>query len=157
MSEELAMAIVELKRDEVEEAVRSKAEKGENPIQILEECRQGMIIVGERFQKGDAPFHDLRGLQHKRQQNLALAKQIADMPHRRNENIVDRTHAFSSPVRPDCMNAVLDDKSEGRSIRSAGAWLTRCVKRGHTLRRNVSGIESRRGDRARKDRRRSST
>ena len=53
MSEELAMAIVELKRDEVEEAVKSKAEKGENPIQILEECRRGMIIVGERFQSGD--------------------------------------------------------------------------------------------------------
>ena len=53
MSEELAMSIVELERDKVEGAVRSKAEKGENPIQILEECRQGMIIVGERFQKGD--------------------------------------------------------------------------------------------------------
>ncbi len=53
MSEELAMAIVDLKRDEVDEAVKSKAEKGENPIQILEECRRGMIIVGERFQSGD--------------------------------------------------------------------------------------------------------
>ncbi len=47
------MAIVELERDKVEEAVKSKAEKGENPIQILEECRRGMIIVGERFQRGD--------------------------------------------------------------------------------------------------------
>ncbi len=53
MSEELAMAIVELNRDEAEEAVKSRAEKGENPIQILEECRQGMIIVGKRFQSGD--------------------------------------------------------------------------------------------------------
>ncbi len=53
MSEELAMAIVELKRDEVLDAVKSRAGKGEDPLQILEECRQGMIIVGERFQKGD--------------------------------------------------------------------------------------------------------
>ncbi len=53
MLEELGIALVELERDKVVEAVRSKAEKGENPIQILEECRQGMIIVGERFQKGD--------------------------------------------------------------------------------------------------------
>ncbi len=53
MSEELAMAIVELKRDEVLDVVKSRAGKGEDPLQILEECRQGMIIVGERFQKGD--------------------------------------------------------------------------------------------------------
>jgi methylmalonyl-CoA mutase cobalamin-binding domain/chain len=53
MSEDLSMAIVELKKDEVGEIVRNRAEEGENPIQILEECRQGMSIVGERFQKGE--------------------------------------------------------------------------------------------------------
>ena len=53
MSEELSLAVVELKMDEVEKAVRTRAEKGENPIQILEECRHGMTIVGNRFQKGD--------------------------------------------------------------------------------------------------------
>jgi len=53
MSEELAMAIVELKRDEALDAVKSRAGKGEDPLQILEECRQGMTIVGQRFQKGD--------------------------------------------------------------------------------------------------------
>ena len=53
MSEELAMAIVELKMDEALDAVKSRAEKGEDPIQILEECRQGMTIVGDRFQKGE--------------------------------------------------------------------------------------------------------
>lgn len=53
MSEELAMAIVELKRNEALDAVKSRAGKGERPIQILEECRRGMIIVGERFQRGD--------------------------------------------------------------------------------------------------------
>jgi methanogenic corrinoid protein MtbC1 len=53
MSEELAMAIVELKRDEALDAVKSRAGKGEDPLQILEECRQGMTIVGDRFQKGE--------------------------------------------------------------------------------------------------------
>ncbi len=53
MSKKISDMLVDLERDEVEEAVKSKAEKGEDPIQILEECRQGMIIVGERFQSGD--------------------------------------------------------------------------------------------------------
>ena len=53
MSEELAMAIVELKRDEVLDAVKRRAKKDEDPLRILEECRRGMTIVGDRFQKGD--------------------------------------------------------------------------------------------------------
>src|SRR4030042_1483447 len=53
MSEELSMAVVELKRDEVAEMVINRADKGENPVQILEECRKGMTIVGDRFPKGD--------------------------------------------------------------------------------------------------------
>ena len=53
MSEELAMAIVELKRDEVLDAVKSRAKKNEDPLRILEECRRGMTIVGDLFQKGD--------------------------------------------------------------------------------------------------------
>jgi methanogenic corrinoid protein MtbC1 len=47
------MAIVELKRDEALEAVKKRVKKGENPLRILEECRQGMVTVGERFQKGE--------------------------------------------------------------------------------------------------------
>ncbi len=53
MSEELATAIVELKRDEVLDAVKKMAKNGEDPLRILEECRRGMAIVGDRFQKGD--------------------------------------------------------------------------------------------------------
>jgi methanogenic corrinoid protein MtbC1 len=53
MSEELSMAIVELRRDEAEQMVRSRVERGEDPIQILAECREGMTIVGQRFQDGD--------------------------------------------------------------------------------------------------------
>ena len=53
MSEELAMAIVELERDEVIDAVKLRAQKGEDPLRIVEECRQGLTIVGDRYQKGD--------------------------------------------------------------------------------------------------------
>lgn len=53
MSEELSTALVELKRDEAVEIVRSKIDGGEDPLQILEECRRGMTIVGDRFQKGE--------------------------------------------------------------------------------------------------------
>jgi len=47
------MKVVELKRDEVVEDVKHRLNQGEDPIQILDECRQGMTIVGERFQEGD--------------------------------------------------------------------------------------------------------
>lgn len=53
MSEELSLLLVELKRDEVAKLVRSRTEKGDDPVQILEECRRGMTIVGNRFQQGD--------------------------------------------------------------------------------------------------------
>ena len=53
MSEELSAAIVDLERDDVLSAVKSRAEAGEDPVQILDECRRGMTIVGERFQAGD--------------------------------------------------------------------------------------------------------
>ena len=45
--------IVELKRDEVARVVKSRLEKGDDPIQILDECRQGMTKIGDRFQQGD--------------------------------------------------------------------------------------------------------
>ncbi len=53
MDDQLSMKVVELKRDEVVELVQARLEKGENPLQILDECRKGMTIVGERFQAGD--------------------------------------------------------------------------------------------------------
>jgi methanogenic corrinoid protein MtbC1 len=53
MSQELAMAVVELNRDEAMELVKSRAENGEDPLSILAECREGMTIVGDRFQTGE--------------------------------------------------------------------------------------------------------
>lgn len=53
MSEEITMAVVELEEEKVMNAVKSRLERREDPIQILEACRRGMTIVGERFQTGD--------------------------------------------------------------------------------------------------------
>lgn len=53
MSEEPATALVELKRDAVLETVREKAEQGEDPLKMPEECRRGMTVVGDRFQSGE--------------------------------------------------------------------------------------------------------
>jgi len=53
MSDDLSMAIVELKRDEVAAEVRRRAQAGEDALAVLDECRRGMAMVGERFQSGE--------------------------------------------------------------------------------------------------------
>ncbi len=53
MSDEISSCVVELRKDELLEAIRSKLESGEDALQIMDECRRGMTIVGERFQAGD--------------------------------------------------------------------------------------------------------
>lgn len=46
---ELANAIADLKEDEVRKIVQDKIAAGTNPMSIVDECRQGMEIVGERY------------------------------------------------------------------------------------------------------------
>jgi methanogenic corrinoid protein MtbC1 len=53
ISDELSTALVELKRNEMVEMVRDRIDEGEDPVQVLEECRWSMTIVGERFQEGE--------------------------------------------------------------------------------------------------------
>jgi len=53
VNSDLAAAIVELRRDEVLAEIKSRMAGGQDPLRTLEECRQGMATVGERFQKGD--------------------------------------------------------------------------------------------------------
>lgn len=49
----LVDAITNIKEDEVLRIVRHRLEVGEEPIALLEECRDGMAIVGERYRKGE--------------------------------------------------------------------------------------------------------
>lgn len=53
MAEDLSMAIVNLKRDEAWDEIKSRAEAGEDPLKIVDECRKGLMIVGERYNKGE--------------------------------------------------------------------------------------------------------
>jgi methanogenic corrinoid protein MtbC1 len=59
MARELRDALVELAREEVAERVGQRLERGEDPLEILAECREGMAIVGERFQAGDYYLSEL--------------------------------------------------------------------------------------------------
>ena len=59
MPVDLTQAIVQFKKDEVFEEVQRRVEAGENALEILEECREGMTLVGERFQAGDAFLAEL--------------------------------------------------------------------------------------------------
>ncbi len=53
MSEKLSDLFLVLDRDAVMEIVRGRLGAGEDPLQILDDCRSGMDQVGERFRKGD--------------------------------------------------------------------------------------------------------
>lgn len=53
MTDNLSDYVVNLLRDKVIQAVTQRLENGANPVEILDECRQGMTIVGQRFQEGD--------------------------------------------------------------------------------------------------------
>jgi len=50
---ELVDAIANIKEDEALTIVRHRLEFGEEPMALVEECRAGMAIVGERYQKGE--------------------------------------------------------------------------------------------------------
>ena len=48
---ELADVIAELNEDEAKRLVREEIDAGVEPMSIVDECRQGMDIVGERYKK----------------------------------------------------------------------------------------------------------
>jgi len=53
MPQELRDAVVGLQRDKAVGLVERSIAAREDPLAILEECRQGMSLVGERFQAGE--------------------------------------------------------------------------------------------------------
>jgi len=53
MTEGLSDLILTFKRDAVLEIVERRLGAGEDPLRILDDCRRGMTLVGERFQEGD--------------------------------------------------------------------------------------------------------
>lgn len=53
MMENLSKGFMELKAEAVLNAVRIRLEKGEDPLKILDDARQGMAVVGEQYQIGE--------------------------------------------------------------------------------------------------------
>ena len=53
MAKTLNDALIELDRDTVMAIVKGKLEAGEDPLSILEEGRQGMTSIGDKYQAGD--------------------------------------------------------------------------------------------------------
>ena len=53
MEPDLISALVDLRREEVLSMVGGMAERGDDPLQILKDCRKAMTNVGERYQRGE--------------------------------------------------------------------------------------------------------
>ena len=53
MPDSISIAIVELKRDELLQYLSAHVTAGDDPLALLDSCREGMRLVGERFQQGD--------------------------------------------------------------------------------------------------------
>jgi methanogenic corrinoid protein MtbC1 len=59
MSDQLATAMAGLEEATVLKLVRVKLDAGENPMAILTNCREGMVLVGKRFEAGEYWVSDL--------------------------------------------------------------------------------------------------
>lgn len=49
----LTEAVVAMRREDVLQEVERRAREGEDPLVIINECREGMVIIGDRFAAGD--------------------------------------------------------------------------------------------------------
>jgi methanogenic corrinoid protein MtbC1 len=59
MSDQLAAAMADLEEATVLNLVKAKLDAGENPMTILASCREGMVLVGKRFEAGEYWVSDL--------------------------------------------------------------------------------------------------
>ncbi len=53
MAEELANALADLNEEKALRTTKEALEAGEDPVEILESCRNGITIVGDRFERGE--------------------------------------------------------------------------------------------------------
>jgi methanogenic corrinoid protein MtbC1 len=51
LSSELIQSVADLKDQRVLELVQARISRGDDPIEIVEDCRQGMIVVGQRYEQ----------------------------------------------------------------------------------------------------------
>jgi methanogenic corrinoid protein MtbC1 len=53
MSQQLIDAITDMREDDALSITDDMLEKGTNPLEVLEACRQAMEVIGKRFEEGD--------------------------------------------------------------------------------------------------------
>ena len=59
MSQQLIDAITEMREEEALKITNQMLDAGESPIQVLEDCRQAMEVIGKRFEAGDCFIPEL--------------------------------------------------------------------------------------------------
>ena len=59
MNDPLATAMADLEEATVLKLVKAKLDGGENPMAILASCREGVVLVGKRFEAGEYWVSDL--------------------------------------------------------------------------------------------------
>lgn len=57
--ETLVLKLADLEEEAVAALVKEKISQGADPLQIFDACRRGMILVGERYEKGEYFVSDL--------------------------------------------------------------------------------------------------
>jgi 5-methyltetrahydrofolate--homocysteine methyltransferase len=59
MAKELVNAMADLDEIKVQELVQAGLAQGTNPTQMLDDCREGMALIGKRFESGEYYLSDL--------------------------------------------------------------------------------------------------
>lgn len=59
MASELTMAMADLEEMKVQELVKTRLAAGASPNAVLDECREGMTLIGKRFETGEYFLSDL--------------------------------------------------------------------------------------------------
>jgi 5-methyltetrahydrofolate--homocysteine methyltransferase len=59
MASELALAMADLEETKVQGLVKAGLAAGASPNQLLEQCREGMTLIGKRFESGEYFLSDL--------------------------------------------------------------------------------------------------
>ncbi len=90
MSEQLANAFVELDEQDVLRLVEQRITAGEDPLAILEDCRQGMSLVGKRFEEGEFFISELimAGEIFKQALQMLLPRLTAEGPAARGKVVI---------------------------------------------------------------------
>jgi methanogenic corrinoid protein MtbC1 len=53
LNNQLAQLVADLEEDTVLELVQQRLDAGDNPLQIIDECNEGMRAVGQRYEQGE--------------------------------------------------------------------------------------------------------